>query len=138
MIIVDTNIISEIMKPSPSAKVIAWLDQTETSDLFVTSVTIAEIKYGLNVLPKGKRQIALEDAFHKAIAKAFQYRVLSFDEPAAHVYGKIMAQRKTLGRPLGVCDGQIAAIAHLHGYIIATRNIRDFADCNLDLINPFK
>ncbi|MFC1592033.1 type II toxin-antitoxin system VapC family toxin [Thermodesulfobacteriota bacterium] len=138
MIIVDTNVISEMMKPSPAPHVSAWLDQQETADLFITTVTIAEISYGLNALPKGYRRSDLEEAFHNAVNEGFQHRILSFDEPAAYAYGNLMAQRKAAGRPLGVCDGQIAAIARLHSHAIATRNIRDFADCNLELINPFE
>jgi predicted nucleic acid-binding protein len=138
MILVDTNIISEMMKPSPSASVMAWLDQQEVTQLFITTITIAEIFYGLNILPEGNRRTLLEDAFNKAIIAAFKHRVLSFDEPAAHLYGKIMGKRKELGQPLSVSDGQISAIARAHGSAIATRNIRDFADCGVNLINPFE
>lgn len=138
MIIMDTNIISEMMKPSPSAKVINWVDQQNASGLYVTTVTIAEISYGLNVLPNGNTRTLLEEAFNKAIMEAFKHRILSFEERAAHFYGKIMGHRKELGRPLSVLDGQIAAIASAHSYVIATRNIRDFVDCGVELINPFE
>jgi toxin FitB len=88
-------------------------------------------------LPQGKRRIILENAFDKAILCAFQHRILFFDEPAAHFYGKIMGKRKGLGKPLSILDGQISAIAYAHELAIATRNIRDFADCEINLINPF-
>ncbi|MBY0545376.1 MAG: type II toxin-antitoxin system VapC family toxin [Gammaproteobacteria bacterium] len=137
MIILDTNVISEMMKSEPSIKVLDWLDRQEITQLFVTTITIAEISYGLDVLPKGKRKTALEVAFHTTLLEAFNYRILSFDEIAAHQYGKIMGQRKKTGHPLSILDGQICAIASAHDAAIATRNIRDFVDCDVELINPF-
>jgi len=138
MIVLDTNIISEMMKETPSTKVLAWIDQQEVTQLFLTTITVAEISYGIQALPKGNRRRRIEDAFNKAITVAFKHRLLFFDEPAAHQYGKIMGCRKELGRPLSILDGQIAAIALAQGAIVATRNIRDLADCGLDLINPFE
>lgn len=137
MILLDTNIISEMMKPIPSNNVIVWIDQQESTQLFISTVTIGEIVYGLNALPEGSRRNLLEEAFNKSIMDAFRHRVLSFDEAAAHLYGKIMASRRALGRPLNIPDGQIAAIAHANGLAVATRNTRDFSDCGLSLINPF-
>lgn len=137
MILLDTNIISEMMKESPSPNVITWLDQQEATDLFITSITIAEISYGLCVLPEGKRRNVLENAFNKTIKKAFKHRIFYFEESAAHYYGKIMGHRKKIGRPLSVLDGQIAAIALSQGALLATRNTRDFSDCDLELVNPF-
>lgn len=137
MIIIDTNIISEMMKPSPDESVIAWFDRQEASWLFITTITIAEISYGLHALPTGSRRSLLEDTFTTAIEHAFKHRILSFDESAAYLYGKIMSVRKKLGRPLGILDGQISAIAHVHGAAVATRNVKDFVDCEIDLINPF-
>ncbi len=138
MIILDTNIISEIMRQLPNEKVLAWLDKQEATDLFITAITIAEISYGLHVLPEGNRRSALEGSFNKAINEAFNNRVLTFDKAAGYHYGEIMSYRKSLGRPLGVCDGQIAAIARIHGFSLTTRNIKDFSDCHLELINPFE
>lgn len=137
-IIVDTNIVSELMKPTPSKSVINWLNLQEASLLFITTITIAEISYGLHILPAGKRRDCLEEAFNNAISDAFKHRILSFEENAAHMYGKIMGHRKGLGRPLSVADGQIAAIARIHGTAIITRNTRDFSDCGLELFNPFE
>lgn len=138
MILVDTNVISEMMKPTPDLYVLKWIDQQEITQLFISTVTIAEISYGLNVLPEGKRRESLELAFNKAVLEAFTGRILSFDESAACQYGKVMGYRKRLGQPLGIPDGQIAAIAIAHNAIIATRNVRDFIHCNLQLINPFE
>jgi len=137
MILLDTNIISEMMKPIPNARVINWIDQQNVTQLFITAITIAEISYGLNVLPKGNRRSVLENAFNKAIKESFMHRILLFDDNAAHFYGKIMGERKKLGRPMSILDGQIAAIARTCESVIATRNINDFENCGLQLINPF-
>ena len=138
MILLDTNIVSEMMKKIPSAKVRAWLDQQEVTRLFITTITIAEISYGIKVLPEGSRRDSLENAFNNVIKEAFEHRVLAFDAVAAFLYGKIMSHRKKLGRPLSILDGQIAAIALAHGKIVATRNTRDFMNCKLELMDPFK
>ena len=137
MILLDTNIISEMMKPNPNVRVIKWLDQQNVTQLFITAITIAEISYGLNVLPKGNRRSTLENAFDRSIKESFMHRILFFDDEAAHFYSKIMGERKKLGRPMSILDGQIAAIARTHGSAIATRNINDFENCGLQLINPF-
>lgn len=138
MILLDTNIISEMMKKNPTNKVITWIDRQEVTELFISTITIAEIAYGINALPKGVRRRSIEEAFFKTIDGAFKHRILSFDEAAAHIYGKIMGMRKSLGKPLSVLDGQIAAIALTQEATVATRNIRDFSDCELSLINPFE
>lgn len=137
MIVIDTNIISELMKPTPMPSVIDWIDSQDTADIFITTITIAEISYGITVLPEGNRKINLEDAFSKTLNEAFKHRVLSFDEAAAHCYGNLMGHRKLLGRPMSIPDGQIAAIAISHHFSLATRNVRDFANCELEIINPF-
>jgi len=137
MILLDTNVISEMMKKAPSPQVIEWMDQQPGSELFISAVTVAEIIYGLKALPAGNRRHFLETAFNKVVQEAFEHRVLSFNEIAASYYGKIMSHRKALGRPLSILDGQIAAIALAHGASLATRNIKDFKDCKLELINPF-
>ena len=137
MIIVDTNVISELMKTSPSITVIDWLNRRDATQLYITTITIAEIAYCLNALPNGNKRQALENNFNNAIQDAFKNRILQFTEPAAHVYGKIMANRKELGRPMSVLDGQIAAITLIHKAGLATRNINDFLHCGIDLHNPF-
>jgi predicted nucleic acid-binding protein len=137
MIILDTNIISELMKQSPSSFVSDWIDKQEVSLLFVSSITIAELSYGICVLPEGARKNHLNNAFNTMIKEAFKHRVLFFNEAAAYYYGKLMAHRKNLGRPLSILDGQIAAITVQQGASLATRNTKDFSGCGLDLINPF-
>jgi len=138
MIILDTNIISELMKAIPDQHVTTWLDQQDPMTLFTSSITIAEILYGIGVLPEGKRRDYLENAFDHVLIDAFKYRILTFDASAAHMYGKLMGKRKKLGHPLSVLDGQIAAIANTNQMKLATRNTRDFCDCELELINPFE
>jgi len=137
MILLDTNILSEVMRVEPQIQVMSWFAQQKSSDLFISSVSIAEIAYGLDILVKSRRRTLLEAAFEKFILQGFKTRVLSFDTAAAHVYGRIMGKRKSLGRPLSVSDGQIAAIAISQGAALATRNVRDFINCELELINPF-
>ncbi len=138
MIILDTNIISELMKTAPDPRVITWIDQQDAMALFTTSITIAEIMYGLGVLPDSRRRILLKEAFDRVLTRAFKHRILVFDEAAAHFYGQLMGHRKTIGHPLGVLDGQIAAMTRANQMSLATRNTRDFSDCELTLINPFE
>jgi predicted nucleic acid-binding protein len=137
MILLDTNVVSEMMRVSPAEKVRTWIGEQETTQLFISTITIAEISYGINALPKGKRRDLLDDAFNKLIKEAFEHRILPFEQQSAVLYGKLMSHRKELGKPLGILDGQIAAIARAHGKRLATRNLRDFVNCELDLINPF-
>lgn len=137
MILLDTNIISEMMKPVPHANVLHWIDSQEVTQLFVSAITLAEISYELNVLPEGQRRNSLENAFRQAILLSFTGRILPFDEAAAHHYGKIMGHRKEAGKPMGVPDGQIAAIARSRNAAVATRNLKDFKECEVQLINPF-
>jgi predicted nucleic acid-binding protein len=137
MIIVDTNVVAEVMKPSPAPAVVTWLNAQDSVSLFLTAITVGEIRYGLRIMPKGQRRHAIERGFDQIIANAFAGRILAFDEHAATHYGEVMARRKEIGRPLGVPDGQIAAIARLHSFAIATRNVRDFFECGIEIVNPF-
>ncbi|MCP3665988.1 MAG: type II toxin-antitoxin system VapC family toxin [Gammaproteobacteria bacterium] len=137
MILIDTNVISEVMKVSPSLQVLEWLNRQDTKVLYISAITIGEIEYGLRILPNGRRRLELKDRFERFISEAFVYRILAFDESAARTYGDVMGLRKELGRPMSVPDGQIAAIARSGGLSIATRNTSDFEECGVDLINPF-
>lgn len=137
MIVLDTNVVSEVVKPSPSPNVIGWLNGQETSDLYVTTITLGEISYGVEVLPDGKRRTSLSRALHQFVDRAFADRVLVFDRESAHEYGQVMAGRRKLGRPLSAPDGQIAAVARRHQFLLATRNLDDFEECGLGLVNPF-
>ena len=138
MIILDTNVVTEVMKPAPAATVVAWLNARDSSALFLTAITLGEIRYGLRTLPQGLRRQRLEESFERVISAAFTGRILAFGEEAASQYGEVMARRKELGRPLSVPDGQIAAIARQHGFAVATRNVRDFLACGIEIVNPFE
>ncbi len=137
MIVLDTNVVSEFMTSPPAAPVLAWLNAQDSAVLYLTTVTIAEIAFGLRILPDGRRRRLLGERFEQFLAEAFQSRILSFDEPAARAYGDIRGARRAQGRPMSTLDGQIAAIARSRGCAVATRNIRDFEDCGLELIDPF-
>ena len=137
MILLDTNVVSEVMRVAPSPAVLAWLNEQDSTTLFVSTVTIAEIEYGLRVLPDGKRRTGLRDRLEHFLAQAFEGRIRDFDQAAARSYGEVMGGRREIGRPMSVPDGQIAAIARACGYAVATRNVADFEDCGLSLVNPF-
>jgi toxin FitB len=138
MVIIDTNVVAEMMKLSPAPEVVSWLNVQESSALFLTTITIGEIAYGLRVMPQGKRRLQLEQGFERVLAEAFAGRILSFDEEAARQYGEVMGRRREIGRPLSVPDGQIASIARARGCAVATRNVRDFVDCGVEVLDPFK
>lgn len=137
MIILDTNIISEMMKPAPEKVVLDWLNEQESASLYLSTISIGEIGYGIKALPDGRRRRLLSDSFEKLLAAAFENRILNFDEAAARQYGEIMSNHKEMGRPLSCLDGQIIAIARTNACAVATRNVRDFECCGLTVINPF-
>lgn len=137
MIVVDTNVLAEVMRASPAPAVVSWLNDQDSATLFLTTITLAEIGYGLEILPRGRRRVQLEQGFERAIAEAFAGRILVFDEEAARFYGVVMGRRKELGRPMSVLDGQIASIARAKRFAIATRNVRHFVECGVEVINPF-
>ena len=138
MYLLDTNIISEIMKTHPSEKVMTWACHQAPSQLFISTITIAEISYGLSVLPEGHRRNNLEKAFNQTISEGFDHRILSFNEKSAYLYSKLMSHRKQIGKPMSILDGQIAAIASDNALVLVTRNTRDFSDCGLTVFDPFK
>lgn len=137
MIIIDTNVISEMMKPSPATAVVDWFNKQETVSLYLTTISIGEIGYGIRALPDGKRRRLLAEGFEALLKAAFENRILDFDETAARNYGDIMGNRKEVGRPLVCLDGQIIAIALANSSAIATRNTKDFEHCGLTIFNPF-
>ncbi len=137
MIILDTNIISEMMKPSPKKSVLDWLNDQESASLYLTTISVGEIGYGIRALPAGRRRQLLSESFEALLVAAFENRILGFDETAARQYGETMSNHKEMGRPLSCLDGQIIAIARTNACAIATRNVRDFECCGLTIINPF-
>ncbi|MCA9563323.1 MAG: type II toxin-antitoxin system VapC family toxin [Myxococcales bacterium] len=138
MVLLDTNILSALMSPKPHREVVEWLDTQDPVSVFISSVTIAEISYGLESLPIGKRRRQLSDAFERFLTLGFLDRNLDFDYKAAMIYGRLMAFRNRAGRPMSLADGQIAAIAKANGLVLATRNVKDFLDCGLVIVNPYE
>ena len=137
MVVIDTNIVSELMRAEPSAEVLAWTDDRPPRELFVTAVTEAEIRTGIALLPEGKRRRGLARACERAFDSLFAGRVLPFDRDAARANAEIVAARRAIGRPVAQVDGQIAAIARSRGMAVATRNIRDFEHMGIDVFNPW-
>lgn len=138
MIVLDTNVVSELMKATPEPAVFAWVSRQPPQDLFISTISMAEIWYGIELLPKGKRRDGLWQEAEITFVRDFAGRILAFDEHAARMFGSIVAARRTRGRPLGIADGQIAAIAKCHQASLATRDISDFEGCGVQLINPWE
>ena len=137
MIVLDTNVVSELMRSSPSGEVRGWLDSRRTRELFVSSVTEAEIRAGVAILPEGARRQDLAGAAERMFGNLFAGRILPFDSRAARAYAEISAVRRATGRPLSFADGQIAAIARARGMAVATRNISDFEATGIELVDPW-
>ncbi len=137
MIVLDTNVLSELMKPTPAERVVRWMAAQPATTLYTTSITQAEILHGVMLLPSGKRRSAFEAAAEAMFKEDFGGRVLPFGSDAAHPYARIAAQRRRAGRPISHFDAQIAAIAHSTGASIATRNATDFDGCGVKVINPW-
>ncbi|MDP2226056.1 MAG: type II toxin-antitoxin system VapC family toxin [Moraxellaceae bacterium] len=137
MIVLDTNVLSELMRAQPAHAVLAWLDRQPTADLFITAITVAEILYGIERLPQGQRREQLSATAGRILADAFTGRVLAFDERAAVAYAALVAAREQSGRPIGMADAQMAAICAVHGLSLATRNTADFVALDIPLIDPW-
>ena len=137
MIVLDTNALSEALKPSPSKIVLRWLTAQEASAVFITTITQAKVFYGIEVLSAGKRRTRLSAVIEKLFSEDFQGRILSFDEDSARVFAKIVTGREAAGRPISQFDAMIAAIARSRGAAVATRNTNDFEHCGIRVINPW-
>ena len=137
MIILDTNVISEIMRPNPAPSVLDWLRDQPPTELATTTVNIAEIRYGLARLRFGRRRRDLETRFSSFVARSLANRVLDFDGPAAEIYGELVVVREQTGRRLEGFDGLIAAIARFRALPIATRNTGNFEACGIELFSPW-
>ena len=138
MIILDTNVISEVMRVSPDPAVLAWLRVQPVVELATTTITLAEIRYGLARLRFGRRRRDLETRFNSFVSRGLSDRVLDFDAAAAEAYGDLVVARERLGRPLEGFDGLIAAIAKSRGLGIATRDTQDFANCDVPVVSPWQ
>jgi hypothetical protein len=136
--LIDTNVLSECMRPQPSEAVVAWLDRLPAEEVWTSAISRAEIALGLALMPAGKRQAALARAAQAMFEEDFGGRCLPFDERAALHYATIVAQRTRAGRPISTEDAQIAAIALAHGLTLATRNVSDFEGIDgLAVVNPW-
>jgi predicted nucleic acid-binding protein len=136
VIVVDTNVASELMKPDPAPLVRDWVRGRRVDELYTTAITVAEILYGIQRLPTGRRRDQLE-AIADELFATFPDQVLGFDATAARHYAAIVAGRERLGHPIDGFDAQIASICHAHGASLATRNVKDFRDVGLDVIDPW-
>ena len=138
MILLDTNVLSEFMRPNPAAQVVAWLDAQPPGEIFISAVSRAEIELGLALMPVGKRQASLSLAAQAMFEEDFAGRCLPVDDIAARYYATIVAGRTRIGRPISVEDAQISAIALANQMSLATRNTRDYAQIGaLVMVNPW-
>ena len=137
MIVLDTNVISELMRAEPDAAVLSWMERQAIAGLFTTTLSQAEIFYGLALLPSGRRREALTAAAQPMFDVDLAGRILPFDIDAALAYPEIAAGRRQSGQPISQVDAQIAAIVRSRGARLATRNVRDFTDCGIEVVDPW-
>lgn len=137
MILLDTNVLSELMRPVPSAAVESWMGRRPAASMFISAITEAELRYGLALLPESRRRNQLIAQVEAMLAEDFVDRILPFDSPAASAYARIAAAHRFSGRPISHQDAQIAAIAASRGAALATRSVADFADCGIDVVDPW-
>ena len=136
-VLLDTNVMSELIRKSPDTAVEAWAAGHALEDLFFSAVGEAELRYGAAILPTGRRRESLVSDIERMLHDAFENRVLPFDREAARSYADIAAMRRSAGRPVAPADCQIAAIAHSRNMAVATRNVRDFEDIDIEVVDPW-
>jgi toxin FitB len=137
MIILDTNVLSELMRPTPDALVVAWLDAQAAESIWLTSVTVFEVRMALAPMPKGKRRRTLEEGFQQLLAQDLDHRALPFDTEAAAQAALVGAARQQAGPAVDVRDSQIAGLAIARRATLATRNLRHFADLPIPVLSPW-
>lgn len=138
MILIDTNVISELMRPEPSSIVLAWFGRQAAADLYLSAVVEAELRRGAAALPVGKRRDRLIAEIDAMVSEDFAGRVLPFDSAAAVAFAAVFVERQAAGRPISFPDCQIAATARAHGAVMATRNVADFEGCGIDVMDPWQ
>ena len=138
MLLLDTNVVSELMRPGPDARVLSWVAAQPLLEMAIATITVMEVRFGIALLPRSRQRTELDTRFRQLLAQAFAGRVLAFDQPAAEACAEIRARRRQLGNPIAIEDGMIAAIARVHGAPVATRDLRGFEDCGLSLIDPWQ
>lgn len=137
MILVDTNVVSEPWKPKPDLHVLAWLDAQAVETLYLSAITVAELRFGIAALPAGKRRNVLGDRLERTLLPLFAARVLPFDLAATKMYADLMARARAAGKTPSLADGYIVAIAAAHGLIVASRDMVSFEAAGVDVINPW-
>ena len=137
MFLLDTNVVSELLRPSPDPAVEAWVGDCRATDLYFSAIGEAELRYGVAIMPPGRRQAALASAIEAILREDFAERILPFDSGAARAYAEIASGRRHTGRPVGEADCQIAAIARSRGMAVATRNVRDFGDIDVEVVDQW-
>lgn len=138
MIILDTNVVSEPLRPEPEPAVLEWLDAQAPDTLCLSTINLAELLSGIAALPAGRRRNKLDHALSQQVMPLFEGRVLAFDTQAAHAFARVHAGALAAGNPISFADGAIAAIAAAHGFLLATRNVRDFKGTGVELIDPWE
>jgi predicted nucleic acid-binding protein len=138
MIVLDTNVLLELLRPAPAPQVEAWLSAQDGATIFFTTVGEAELRHGVANLPAGRRRNALSAAIEGILEEDFRDRILPFDRAAARAYAAIAAERRAAGRPISQFDCQIAAIVRANGAAVATRNVGDFEGCGIEVIDPWR
>ena len=137
MIVLDTNVVSALINPMRDAAVSSWFADRVTSSLYLTAVNEAELRFGLAIMPPGRRRDGLASALERMLRTGFANRILPFDSDAAMAYAAVASGRRASGRPVAQADCQIAAIARSRGMAVATRNVRDFVDMGIAVIDPW-
>lgn len=137
MIVLDTNVLSALMRTTPEPPVVAWLDRQPAESVWITSITVFEARRGLALLPQGRRRRALETAFARLLEEDLEHRVLDFDLAAANAAASLAADRQKAGRPVDLRDTQIAGIVAARRATLATRNVRHFADLKVPVVDPW-
>ena len=137
MFLLDTNVVSELLRPSPETVVENWVGDHRAKDLYFSAIGEAELLYGVAILPIGRRKTMLASAINSILREDFAHRILPFDSDAAREYASIAAARRSAGRPVEPADCQIAAIARSRAMTVATRNARDFEDSGIEVVDPW-
>lgn len=138
MIILDTNVISELWRIESNPNVLAWIDAQNVETLFLSAITVAELRYGLATMPEGKRRLIFEKRLEQEVLQIFADRVLAFDINTSKIYAALMAQARSEGKIISMADGYIAATAVQHGFAIATRDTMPFTIAGIKVINPWQ
>ena len=137
MVVLDTNVVSELMRPSPNPAIESWIADRPAASLFFSAVGEAELRFGLAIMPAGRRRDAFASEIEAMLREDFADRVLPFDSEATRAYAVIAASRRVAGRPIAEADCQIAAIVRSRGMALATRNVRDFEDTGIHILDPW-